>query len=208
MGWFDEQIRLRKQNDQEILEDSCMDMAGAVMGSEFRASLESDRVKTKNAIDAILHAMHAKSREIPDDVTELTEQLDYLLDPIGIMRRTVYLPPGWYKELADRCQYFLAYTAIADVAMKASYKITNFGVAKSNDENLQVATMDEIVANQGYYQAKADAECYRLQTWLLRYRAEFPELDACACERIKSNLASAASCGIWLGGPRGREVRR
>ena len=43
------------------------------------------------------------------------------------------LPDGWYKELADRCQYFLAYTAIADVAMKASYKITNFGVAKSND---------------------------------------------------------------------------
>lgn len=118
------------------------------------------------------------------------------------------LPDGWYKELADRCQYFLAYTAIADVAMKASYKITNFGVAKSNDENLAVATMDEIVANQGYYQAKADAECYRLQTWLLRYSSEFPELDACACERIKSNLASAASCGIWLGGPRGREVRK
>ena len=98
MGWFDEQIRLRKQNDQEILEDSCMDMAEAVMGREFRASLESDRAKTKNAIDAVLHAMHVKTREIPDDVTELNEQLDYLLDPIGIMRRAVYLPSGWYKD--------------------------------------------------------------------------------------------------------------
>ena len=98
MGWFDEQIRLRKQNDQEILEDSCMDMAEAVMGREFRASLESDRAKTKNAIDAVLHAMHVKTREIPDDVTELNEQLDYLLNPIGIMRRAVYLPSGWYKD--------------------------------------------------------------------------------------------------------------
>lgn len=112
---------------------------------------------------------------------------------------------GWYKDLVDRCQYFLAYTAIADVAMKASYKVTNFGLAKSADENLTVATMDEIVANQGYYQAKADAECYRIQTWLLQNRSEFPELDACSCERIKSNLTAAASCGIWLGGPRGRK---
>lgn len=115
---------------------------------------------------------------------------------------------GWYKELVDRCQYFLAYTAIADVVWKATYKVTNFGAAKSSDENLSVATMDEVAANQGYYQAKADAECYRLQTWLLQNRSEFPELDACACERIKSNLTSAATCGIWLGGARGKSVKR
>ena len=115
---------------------------------------------------------------------------------------------GDYKELVDRCQYFLAYTAIVDVAMKASYKITNFGVAKSNDENLAVASMDEIVANQGYYQAKADGACYQLQTWLLENRALFPELDDCACNRMKSNLTAAATCGIWLGGVRGRIIRR
>ena len=114
---------------------------------------------------------------------------------------------GDYKELVDRCQYFLAYTAIVDVAMKASYKISNFGLSKSRDENLDVATMDEIVANQGYYQAKADARCYELQVWLLNNKDLFPELDACACERIKSNLTSAASCGIWLGGARGKSTR-
>lgn len=118
------------------------------------------------------------------------------------------LPEGIYKELADRCQYFLAYTAIADAMMKSSYKITNFGLAKSNDENLQVATMDEIVANQGYYQAKADARCYDLQRWLLENRSELPELGACECGKIRANLYSAASCGIWLGGVRGRSTPR
>ena len=113
---------------------------------------------------------------------------------------------GWYKDLVDRCQYFLAYTAIADVCWKATYKVTNFGLNKSSDENLQVATQDEVAANQGYYMAKADAECLRLQNWLLENRSEFPELDACACERIKSNLTSAATCGIWLGGARGRQI--
>lgn len=111
---------------------------------------------------------------------------------------------GDYKDLVDQCQYFLAYTAIVDVAMKASYKISNFGVMKSNDENLSVASLDEIVSNQGYYQAKADARCYDLQTWLLENKDKFEELDECACERIRSNLRSAATSGVWLGGARGR----
>ena len=98
MGWFDEQIRLRKINDDDLLEESFLDMAGAVMGMEMQASLESNRVKTKNAIDAVLQSMHVRSREIPDDVTNLEDQLDYLLEPHGIMRRIVYLPPGWYKD--------------------------------------------------------------------------------------------------------------
>ena len=100
MGWFDEQIRLRKMNDDELFEDAFLDMAGAVMGQELQASLESDRVKTKNAIDAILSSLHMRSREIPNEVTELNEQLDYILDPLGIMRRAVHLPSGWYKDAA------------------------------------------------------------------------------------------------------------
>ena len=73
MGWFDEQIRLRKLNDEELLEESFLDMAGAVMGVEMQASLESNRIRTKNAIDAILQSMHVRSRDIPDDVTDLND---------------------------------------------------------------------------------------------------------------------------------------
>lgn len=100
MGWFDEQIRLRKLNDEELFEESFLEMAGAVMGREIQASLESDRIKTKNAIDTILQSYHVRSRDLPDDVTDLNEQLDYLLEPHGIMRRAVKLPPGWYKDAA------------------------------------------------------------------------------------------------------------
>ena len=100
MGWFDEQIRLRKLGDEELFEESFLDMAGAVMGSGLQASLESNRIKTKNAIDAILRSMHFRSRDIPEEVKDLNEQLDYLLDPHGIMRREVHLPSGWYKDAA------------------------------------------------------------------------------------------------------------
>lgn len=109
-----------------------------------------------------------------------------------------------YKILLDRCQYYLAYTAIVEVTNKVSYKIGNFGVAKSSDENLQVASQDEISKMQYYYQSKADAHCLDLQNFLLQNRSDYPELTENCCHTIESNLHSAASCGIFLGGARGK----
>lgn len=115
---------------------------------------------------------------------------------------------GAYKTLLERCQDYLAYMTVVEALNKVSYKVTNFGVAKSTDQNLQVVTQDEIAKQQYYYQAKADACCYALQNYLLNNRASYPELDECTCRRIKSNLYSAATCGLWLGGARGREWRK
>lgn len=112
-----------------------------------------------------------------------------------------------YKALLDHCQYYLAYAAIVEVTNKVSYKIGNFGVAKSNDENLQVATYDEIVKMQYYYQTKVDAYCMELQHWILQFKDSFPELTCHQCNKIKSNLNSSASCGIFLGGRRGKRMR-
>ena len=111
---------------------------------------------------------------------------------------------AFYKELIDRCQYYLAYVTIVEVTNKTSFKIGNFGVAKSTDENMQLATQDEIAKMQYYYQTKADACCYDLQSWLLDNRVQFPELNDNDCRKIQSNLYSAATCGIFLGGARGK----
>ena len=131
---------------------------------------------------------------------------DDLLDKLKTLRKDGTLD-GVYKTLVDRCQYYLAYMAIVEVTNKVSYKIANFGVAKSNDENLQVATQDEIAKMQYYYQSKADACCLDLQHFLLEHRSEYPELSECSCNKIESNLRSAASCGIFLGGARGKTGR-
>ena len=109
-----------------------------------------------------------------------------------------------YKILLDRCQYYLAYAAIVEVTNKVSYKIGNFGVAKTSDENLQVASQDEIGKMQYYYQSKADAHCLDLQNFLLQNKSDYPELTENCCHMIESNLHSAASCGIFLGGARGK----
>lgn len=113
-----------------------------------------------------------------------------------------------YKELIDRCQYYLAYVTIVEVTNKTTYKVGNFGVTKNTDENMQMATQDEVAKMQYYYQSKADACCLDLQNWLMDNRSSFPELNDCDCRRIESNLYSAATCGIFLGGVRGKSNRR
>ena len=98
MGWFDEQIRLRKQSDQELFEDSIFRMASLVLGRQGAGALNDRRVVTKAAIDEVLKYYRFKPVDIPDDIEDADEQLEYCLRPHGIMRRNVKLDKDWYKD--------------------------------------------------------------------------------------------------------------
>ena len=54
MGWFEEQIKQRKENDDKVFSDSFINVAGAVMGAKISAALNDNKIITKNAIDEIL----------------------------------------------------------------------------------------------------------------------------------------------------------
>lgn len=109
-----------------------------------------------------------------------------------------------YKYLLNKCQYYLAYQTIVEIVYKVSYKIGNAGVVKTTDDNLQVATMDEIIAQKEYYQGKADFHCMEVQNYILQDMADYPEVDDNLCKKIHATLHSAATCGFFLGGARGK----
>ena len=98
MGWFDEQIKNRKNADQAVFEESFEQMADAVMGRRMSKSLNDDRQITADAISDILKYYHVTAQEVPDQITDMNEVLEYLLRPSGFMRRTVELEAGWYKD--------------------------------------------------------------------------------------------------------------
>ena len=98
MGWFENQIEERRRADQQLLEDSFVRIAGAIMGEGTARKISDERIITKNAIDEILKYYHFKAPEVPDSIKDPDEQLDYCLRPHGLMRRTVELKEGWYKE--------------------------------------------------------------------------------------------------------------
>ena len=98
MGWFENQIQDRRDADQQLLEDSFIRIAGVVMGEKSAERIGDARIITKNAIDEILKYYHYKPSELPESITDADEQLDYCLRPHGMMRRTVELKKGWYKD--------------------------------------------------------------------------------------------------------------
>lgn len=98
MGWFNEQIQSRKKSDNDAFFESFYNIADAVMGKKISDAMNDDKAVTQSAISVILKYHHVKSCEIPNEVTEMNEQLEYMLRPNGIMRRTVMLEDGWYKD--------------------------------------------------------------------------------------------------------------
>lgn len=113
-------------------------------------------------------------------------------------------PNEAYRKLIDECQYFLAYTAVVEVIYKTSFKLANMGVVTSQDTGMRPPTKAEIDNQRAYYQGKADACALDLQAYIWERRTSFPELTENDCRRIQSNLYSAATCGIFLGGARGK----
>lgn len=98
MGWFDEQIKLRKKNDDAILEEAFVGLADAVLGTKMSETFKSNTEKADGAIDEILKYYKIKPVEVPDNFKNLNDRLEFLLRPHGIMRRNINLEKGWYKN--------------------------------------------------------------------------------------------------------------
>ena len=98
-GWFDEQIRNRIQNDEESFEQAFAQLSSVVLGdSVLTAALNTDRLKTKTAIEEILKFYKVKRIELPEEIEDVNDQLEYLLRPAGIMRRVVNLQGKWWRD--------------------------------------------------------------------------------------------------------------
>ena len=98
MGWFDEQIRQREKSDQNVLEDSFFRMAGVVMDKWNADRLEDEQLITREALDEVLKFYHCKPVEVPDNVKDPNEQLEYVLRPTGLMVREVELEGNWQND--------------------------------------------------------------------------------------------------------------
>ena len=85
MGWFDEQILQRKRSDQEIMEESLFHIASSILGRQQAGHLHDERIITKHALEELLKYYHLKAPEIPEEMTELEEQLEFCMQPHGLM---------------------------------------------------------------------------------------------------------------------------
>jgi hypothetical protein len=110
---------------------------------------------------------------------------------------------GDYKDLLDvYIQPFLLYQVLSEIIIPTTYKMSNFGLMRSDDEKDYSVDNGQVNLIREFYMDKANVYKKRLQNYLCNNKALFPELDDC-CE---VNLYSSHNCGIWLGGERGKIV--
>lgn len=93
----DDSIFRRAKKDSESFSAAFFRMAGVVMKDAGPRGM-TDREKRLTAIGEVLRYYHITPQELPKGVDTTEEQLDYLLRPAGMMRRTVRLTAGWQKN--------------------------------------------------------------------------------------------------------------
>lgn len=99
MGWFDEQIKRRIKDDELDFSHVAAELSSVVIGKEaLRFDNLDDRRKTQDALDEIFRYYRETPQELPENITDINDQLEYLLRPTGISRRVVSLTKGWYKD--------------------------------------------------------------------------------------------------------------
>lgn len=97
LSWFEEQIKVRKTKDNEDFAEAMDEIAAVLTGKTEKSRLE-EWERTQNVMKEILRFYHIKAKEIPEEIKELEEQLEFFCRPYGIMHRDVKLEEGWYKD--------------------------------------------------------------------------------------------------------------
>ena len=109
-----------------------------------------------------------------------------------------------YNNLLQKSQRFISFQAIVELCLISTVKIDNIGLNRTHDDKVDTLSLDDTFRMRAHYQNQADFYCKRLQMWLLDNRSNLPELTQNHLHKLKRQLHSAASCGVNLGGPRGK----
>ncbi|MBR1669805.1 MAG: ATP-binding cassette domain-containing protein [Butyrivibrio sp.] len=96
MGWFDEQIRQRKRIDEELFRDSYENIAKKVLGE--RVSNPEAHLDVKNAIDEVFGFYNYPRIDIPSNITDALDQIEYAANSVGMMKANIKLGKDWYTD--------------------------------------------------------------------------------------------------------------
>ena len=160
----------------------------------------NDNLFGKNLLPAMREAQDVYLQQIIGST--LYEKIIKLIDDelIGETENALY------KDLLDnQIRPYLLYQTLVQLIPVINAKLVNFGTSMSNDEHLVNLSQGDVVVLTGHYQNMADFYCRRLQEYILN-NCEALSVDTCTCEGIRANLNNAATCGIFLGGQRGRKL--
>lgn len=100
MGWFDEQIKQRMKNDDELFTEAFVEMVNLINNKKIATAYLNNKKISEKAIISILRYYRIPVKEIPSNIRDINEILESILRPNGVMRRNIKLSGKWYKDAA------------------------------------------------------------------------------------------------------------
>ena len=99
MSWFNEQLNLRREQDEKFFAQSLSSIADAVMGRKLLEAWQKEDI-AQSAVDEILKFYHCKvaDKNITAGAKTVDDKIEIQIRPNGIMRRNVTLEKGWHKD--------------------------------------------------------------------------------------------------------------
>ena len=110
MGWFEEQVKTRKKLDAKTFEDSFLSLAG--IRTDKQSALSDEAVRENYAINQILSYFRYQAVDIPTNISNFKDKLNYSLGQFDIEYRKVELNDSY---VTDPTSPLLIYTLINNI---------------------------------------------------------------------------------------------
>lgn len=95
MSIFDEQLKKRRKNDDDIMAGSLGRLKAAVSGKKV---VSSSSELEENALQSIFSWFGVKAINPPSLMEDFNSRLEFMLNPTGIMKRKICLSDEWWKD--------------------------------------------------------------------------------------------------------------
>ena len=131
MSWFEEQVKTRKKLDAKTFEDSFLSLAG--IRKDNQSNLSDEAVRENYAISQILSYFHHQMVDIPNNINNFTDKLNYVLGQFDIEYRKVELNDSYE---GDSSSPLLIFTFIKNIPVvlfpkgKEKYYYINYQTGK------------------------------------------------------------------------------
>lgn len=130
MGLFDEQLKARRDNDREAMGRSLGRLGAAVTG---HSPSFINRRMAEDALQKIFNWFEVKPPEPPSIMERFEDRLDFMLNPTGILRRTVKLTGMWWKDAAGP---MIAFTAEGEAVALFPRRFGGYGWINHKTEQM------------------------------------------------------------------------
>ena len=151
MGWFEEQVKKRKQLDAKTFEDSFSSLAGIKIDNPH--NLGKEALRENYAISQILSSFHHPMVDIPVKITKFHEKLSYALGQYNIEYHKVELNENYVN---DGRSILLVFTFLSNIPVvlfpvgSKEYYYINYKTGKKVRINAELVNKLELEAYSFY----------------------------------------------------------